>query len=62
MSKDLENIAGDIADLTKINGKGGISIFADSAKTEYKSTYQIIKEISEIYDELTDKQQAKFSA
>lgn len=59
LSEDLENISGDIADLTKVNGKGGISIFSDEAKTQYKSTYQIIKEISEIYDDLTDKQQAE---
>lgn len=58
LSADLENISGEIADLTKIGGKGGITIFADDAKTEYKSTYQILKEISEIYDQLTDKQQA----
>ena len=58
-SKDLENISGDIADLTKISGKGGISIFTDSTRETYKSTYQILKEISEIWDELTDKQQAQ---
>lgn len=59
LSEDLENIAGDIADLTKIDGKGGITIFTDKTKNEFKSTYQILKEISQIWDELTDKQQAK---
>lgn len=59
LSEDLENISGDIADLTKINGKGGITIFTDKTKNEFKSTYQILKEISQIWDELTDKQQAK---
>ena len=37
---------------------GGISLFTDEAKTEYKSTYQLLKEICEIYDQLTDKEQA----
>ena len=58
LDENLKNISGDIADLTKVNGKGGISIFTDKDKTEYKSTYQILKEISEIWDDLTDKQQA----
>ncbi len=59
LSEELENISGDIYDLTKIDGKGGISIFTDKTRTEYKSTYEILKEISEIWDELTDKQQAQ---
>lgn len=58
LDESLQNISGDIADLTKVNGKGGISIFTDKDRTEYKSTYQILKEISEVWDELTDKQQA----
>lgn len=33
-------------------------MFADANKTTYKSTYQLLKDISEIYDDLTDKQQA----
>ena len=57
----VEELSGAIADLTKTASKpGGISLFTDETKTEYKSTYQILKDISEIYDELTDKQQAKF--
>ena len=59
LSEDLKNISGEIADLTKTaSTPGGISLFTDENKTTYKSTYQILKEISEIYDELTDKQQA----
>ena len=58
-SNNVEQLAGDIADLTKTaSSPGGISLFTDSSKTEFKSTYQIIKDISEIYDELSDKQQA----
>lgn len=49
-----------IADLTKTaKSPGGISLFTDANKTEYKSTYQLLKDISEIYDDLTDKQQAE---
>lgn len=57
LSGDLENISGDIYDLTKVNGQG-ISIFTDESRKTYKSTYEILKEISEVWDELTDKQQA----
>ena len=61
LSDDLKNITGDIADLTKTasNGGRGISLFTDESKETYKSTYQIIKEISEIWDELSDKKQAE---
>lgn len=55
----IEQLSGDIADLTKTASKtGGISLFTDESKTEYKSTTQLLRDISEIYDELTDKQQA----
>lgn len=60
LSEDLENISGDIADLTKTaKTPGGISLFSDKEKQTYKSTYQILKEISEIWDDLTDKDQAQ---
>ena len=59
-SEDLAVLEGEIADLTKTAKHPlGISLFTDSDKTTYKSTYQILKEISEIYNELTDKQQAE---
>lgn len=55
----VEELSGKIADLTKTTSTpGGISLFSDEAKTEYKSTRQILQEISEIYDQLTDKNQA----
>lgn len=55
----VEQLSGDIADLTKTAATpGGISLFSDEAKTEYKSTTQLLREISQIYDQLTDKQQA----
>lgn len=34
-------------------------MFTDASKTEYKSTYQFLKDISEIWDEINDKQQAE---
>ena len=55
----IEELSGEIADLTKTASKpGGISLFTDDSKTEFKSTTQLLRDISEIYDELTDKQQA----
>lgn len=56
----LEILEGEIASLTKTASKpGGISLFKDADKTEYKSTYELLRDISQIYDELTDKQQAQ---
>lgn len=56
----VEELSGAIADLTKTaSNPGGISLFTDENKTTYKSTYELLKDISEIYDELTDKQQAQ---
>ena len=55
----IEKLSGEIADFTKTTSKpGGISLFTDDSKTEFKSTTQLLREISEIYNELTDKQQA----
>lgn len=58
LSDDLKTISGDIYDLTKVNGGEGITIFSDKEKTTYKSTYEILKEISSVWSDLTDKQQA----
>ena len=61
LSDDLKSLSGDIADLTKsAQHPMGVSIFTDETRTTYKSTYQILKDISGIYDELSDKQQAEF--
>ena len=60
LSEEYKNLTGVIADLTKTaSTPGGISLFSDENKTQYKSTYQILKEISEIWNELEDKQQAQ---
>lgn len=58
-TKDLANMGGDIADLTKTaSTPGGLSIFTDEDRDTYKSTYEIFKDISEIYDQMSDKNQA----
>lgn len=48
----LGNVKNDISELTH----GKVSIMENP--TTYKSTYEILKRISEIWDELTDKEQA----
>lgn len=60
LSADVQVLVGDIADLTKTAQHPiGVSIFSDEAKTQYKSTVEILREISKVWDELTDKQQAQ---
>jgi len=59
MLEDYEDLKGKIADLTKTEKTpGGISLFRDADKTEFKSTYEILRDIHEVYDDLTDKNQA----
>ncbi len=59
----LEELNGDIADLTKtVEHPLGVSLFKDEEKTEFKSTLELLRDISAIYDELTDKQQANKAA
>ena len=56
---NIEELSGTIANLTKtVDTPGGISLFTDEAKTEYKSTKQLLLDIGEIYQDLTDKDQA----
>lgn len=56
----IEELTGKIADLTKTAATpGGISLFTDETKSTYKSTYQLLKDISEIYDQLSDAKQAE---
>ena len=56
----LKNIKGDIADLTKTaSSPNGISIYSDESTKELKSTRELLGEIADVYDQLTDKQQAK---
>ena len=57
---DQEILSGKIADLTKTaQNPEGISLFKDKDKTEYKSTVELLRDISKIYDDLSDKNQAE---
>lgn len=47
----LESIKGDIYDLT------GVSVMQDA--DTYKSTYDVLKDISEVWNKLTDKKRAE---
>ncbi|WP_143321623.1 phage tail tape measure protein [Clostridium sp. HBUAS56010] len=59
-TNNIEDLTGKIADLTKTTSTpGGISLFTDNTKETYKSTYQLLEDISKIYDQLTDKDQAQ---
>lgn len=54
----IEELSGKIARLTKIaSTPGGISLFSDEANSQYKSTLQLLQEISEIYDQLEEREQ-----
>lgn len=58
LSDDLANISGEVVNLTKtVQHSQGVSLFTDASQTHYKSVYQYLKDISEIYDELSEKQQ-----
>lgn len=60
-SDDLKTINGDIADLTKVasNNKQGISLFEADDPNTYRAPYEILKDIADIWDEISDKNQAK---
>lgn len=59
-SNDVQVLSGEIANLTKTAKKpSGVSLFKDEAKTEYKSTLEILRDIREVYDDLDDKTQAQ---
>lgn len=56
----VEELTGAIADLTKTasNNNRGISLFEEGDPETYRSTYDILADIAEIYDELIDKNRA----
>ena len=60
VSEDVTVLTGKIADLTKVakNGFKGISIFEANDPNTFRSTYDILDDISAIWDDLNDKQQA----
>lgn len=55
VSAELTNITGKIIDLTKVASKpGGVSIFTDATQTKYKDLVDYFRELSEIWDEMSD--------
>ena len=60
-SEDVATLTGKIADLTKVasNGGKGVSLFDKDDPETYRSTYAILSDIADIYDELTDKNRAQ---
>ena len=56
--EELKNITGDLIDLTKTaKHSQGVSIFKEGSTTEFKSLVEYFGEISEIWDEMSEKQQ-----
>lgn len=61
LSDDLKNVTGELVDLTKTAEHAqGVSIYKDGSTTEFKSLVDYFREISEIWDEMTQKQQTDF--
>ena len=60
-SSDLENITGELIDLTKTAEHAeGVSIFKPGSTTEFKDLTDYFREIAGIWDEMTQKQQNDF--
>ena len=58
LSDSLANVKGEVADLTKTaSNPNGISLFTDASQTHYKSMVQYLGEISDIWDEISEKNQ-----
>lgn len=61
LDDELVNISGDLIDLTKTaNNPNGVSVFKPGSTTEFKSLVDYFREVSEIWDDMTDKQQNDF--
>ena len=61
LSSDLENITGELIDLTKTaEHTQGVSIFKEGSSTEFKSLVDYFGEINAIWDEMSQKQQNDF--
>lgn len=59
-SNDVAQLTGDIADLTKVasNNHQGVRLFEIDDPETYRSTYDILADIADIWDEMTDKNRA----
>lgn len=56
MAESVSKLRKEILALTKVNGGAGVDIMLD--ENTYKSTYQILKEIAEVWDNISDVSQA----
>ena len=55
----VQELTGAIADLTKTaSNSTGVSLFEEGDPDTYRSTYDILADIADIWDELTDKNRA----
>lgn len=60
-SEDLANITGELADLTKTAEHAqGVSVFKPGSTTEFKSLVDYFREIADIWDKMSQKQQNDF--
>lgn len=56
---DVQEINSQIAELTRTaSTPGGISIFTDETRTTFRSTYDILRDISKVWNEISDADQA----
>ena len=61
-SNDVEALSNSIAVLTRTaKTPGGISLFTDGTMETYKSAYQVMQEISQVWDNLTDGRRSQLS-
>lgn len=61
LSEDLTNITGEVAELTKtVQHSQAISLFTDDTQQHYKSMVQYLGELSDRWDEISEKNQTNF--
>ena len=55
LGESVDGCADSVSSLrTEMKQLTGVDIMKDAAGTQFKSTYEILKEISEVWDKLTD--------
>lgn len=60
---DTEEVFGKIADYTKTaSNPNGVSIFTNKTHTTYRSTYDILKDIAKVWNEIDDASQAALTS
>lgn len=59
-SEDVAVLTGKIADFTKTaSNPTGVTLFTDATNQTYRSTYEILSDIADIWDEISDVDQAR---